>query len=227
MTYKKMLLLAALLVGLALYITKIELANDEIKIATEQPLVTYPPQAFLEVSVAGPKGNFTLVNANPKTELKKEGAAEDSLSVEDAAQWKLRDVQGGEVDRGALNTLIAALRNLKLENALTAEDTDKDLGVYGLTKPELSVEVKVAAINRTLQLGKLNEFVKKRYLKDSQSPSIYLASDELFNAASKSASDIRDHLPLKLDDAKLTKFSLETVAGKIIIERDGEKWKIA
>ena len=79
------------------------------------------------------------------------------------------------------------LRTLKLEDPLAAEDIDKDLAVYGLAKPEITVGVKAPAGEKSLLLGKLNQYVSKRYVKEASTPAIYMSSNELFTAADKPA----------------------------------------
>ncbi|NDC37510.1 MAG: DUF4340 domain-containing protein, partial [Proteobacteria bacterium] len=233
MSLRKTLLLTALLGALLLYIAKVELPKDEQKRVAERPLEKVIGASFEEITISSVKGVFTLLNATPRNGGAADETEENTLSEVESAQWSIKGIKDSHLDRAALNAMVSAIRALALENPLPAEETDSDLSVYGLAKPELRIAVRWresagAQIERVYELGKLNEYVSKRYLKDAANPTVYLASNELFSAIDKEAADLRDATPVKLETPTIQTLSIRPAKAEevTLVQREGE-WSIA
>lgn len=233
MSIRKTLLLTFLLGALLIYIAKVELVKDEDKRAAERPLENIAAVALEEIEISNAKGAFALVNAEPKAPAKNPEAGDQTLSTEESSKWSIKGIKDSRLDRGALNALIAAVRGVALENALPPEETEQDLSVYGLSKPELVVGVRGknaagALIEHTYELGKLNEYVSKRYLKDAAQRSVYLAPNDLYVAVNKEASELRNPTPLSLEIIATQRLTVTPKVGAgFSLEQHEGVWRIA
>jgi hypothetical protein len=233
MSLRKIAIFAVVLGILLLYISKVELVKDEQKRVGERPLEKLAAVALEEIEISNAKGSFALVNAAPKAAATKGESADLSLTADETAQWSIKGIQDSWLDRGSLNALISALRSVALENPLAPEDTEADLAVYGLAKPEVTLAVRAkdasgASVKRTYELGKLNEYVSKRYLKDAASATVYLSSNDLFLAANKESSELRNATPVQMESGAIHKLIVRPKGdpGFTLEQHDGV-WKIA
>lgn len=221
MTPAKILGLAAVLLGLVLYIVKIELPGEKKKAAETLLLkeVTGPQLKRIEIEKGGEK--FAFKNPSPAmTRSEDESAGYAALKG-----WELEGVEGAMLDQGALNTLVSALLGLKLESPLDPADLEKDLSVYGLASPELRVKVESTEGAREVLLGKMSDYVHNRYAKQADSDALYLIPEELYTAASKSRDDFRDRSPIGFDLFDASAVTIEAVGGKkTVLAKEGEKW---
>jgi len=233
MSMRRIVLLLVVLGALLLYITKVEMVKDEAKRAAERPLERVAATAIAEVTISSAKGAFTLINSNPRSDQSAQPLGDASLSDDQSKQWSLRGVPDSRLDRGALNAMLSAIRSIILENPLAPEEIEGNLAVYGLAQPELSIAVTSKTSDGSLvehryELGKLNEYVSKRYIKVAAAPTVYLVPNDLFLAANKDAADLRDVTPVDLDTGALRRLTVRsTAAGGFTLERDDGVWRIS
>ena len=232
MSFKRIVIGAFICAALILYITKVELTKDDEMRSRQQPLIAAAPKAFSRIEVSSASNKYALINSNPDPDSKVPPGGDASLSASEVAKWSIEGIADSGLDRGALNNLIAALRAVKLDNELPAGEVESDLSVYGLKDPGVSVSVTLKGAadvesRKVFQIGKLNEYVKKRYIKESSSPAIYLINDDLLSATDKKVDDLRDKTPIEFDSTDLTSLRISPTAGQemVLIQKDGV-WSI-
>jgi hypothetical protein len=127
---------------------------------------------------------------------------------------------GSDIDEAVVQAVVSNLASATLKDPLPKDDQDPDLSVYGLDKPELSITVDVGGVSKSLQFGKLSEFLHQRYIKSSASSSIYMTDETLFNAAGKPRDSFRSHSPLKSKQGEnIQTISLSSSEGSFSVER--------
>lgn len=232
MSFKKIVIGALICAALLLYITKVELAKDDEVRSRQQPLIEHSPRAISRIEVRSASNHYALVNSAPDPDAEVAPGGDVSLSASEVAKWSIEGVSDSVLDRGAVNNLIAALRAVKLENELPASEVEADLSVYGLKEPGVSVSVTLkkpadVEFTRVFQLGKLNEYIQKRYIKEASSSGIYLINDDLVTATDKKSDDFRDKTPVEFDSTELRSLRVSPASGQeiLLIQRDGE-WDI-
>ena len=227
MSIRKTLILACVLLAAVAYILRVEVPKTEAKRTAGMPFANLQKEAVQSIEIRTPAEAFTLKNPDPKPAHDPE-AQVASIDVDSLKKWEFADLPGSELDRTALNALLTSLMGLNLDEALPSEDIDSNLAVYGLAEPGLILTVQDTSGSKTLQFGKQNEYVSKRYVKRADSPSIYLVSEGLFSTATKGKDNFRNRTPVAFIDGDLKSLSITDSRGVLTrLEMDDAfQWKI-
>jgi|GEM_PF-1424266 len=228
MSWKKTFVLALILIGVLVYIFKVELPSGEKREKEKQVLSGLSKTQLESIEISRKGVTFTLKNLD--FDPRKAAAGKDATPApgESAQRWTLLGVEGAEVDKANLNSLLNALVELKVDKPLAKDELSPDLAVYGLSEPE--VKLKVAAGEGVIPLskieldwGKRNEYLSQRYLKvtreeESGAPSsdIYLVSETLFYAANKDKADFRKRNPIDITVGDIQRIDLRSKESGVI-----------
>ena len=226
MSLKKTLVLALLLLIFAAYILKIQIPAFQ-EAQTKDLIFKDLQAARLEsLEIIRPQDSFKLKN----TAFQDNQAAienDPKVNVRSYDEWQLDDLPGAKIETVLINSLITSIRDLKLDDKLPKEDIEADLSIYGLQDPALVIRLRGQS-EREITLGKINQYLNKRYLKLSQDENIYLISEGLYSAADKSRQDFRAKTPLNFMDSNLESIELIKSESKIKLTRDEDrKWQIS
>lgn len=236
MNLKKTLALACILLAAIFYIKKVELPHQQ-EIANKGAVLTdlsIAQARSIEVIKQQPAGtpaaadqkelNFTLVNSKPHdgvvpTPVPAGGSRVDS-TVETAKLWHLDGVEGGGLDPAVLTGFVNALKDLKADGPLPADQVGNDLSVFGLKDPALKINVKVDDKNSVqLSVGSENQYLSKRYLQISGDNGIYMIPSLSFTSLNKNRDDFRNKTPVSFFDADIKTVELEGEKGKVTVEQ--------
>jgi hypothetical protein len=246
MSLKKTFFLSLLLALAGGYIYYVELPAGEKKEKQDQLFSAVTESRIAELAVQRGQDSFVLKNLKPETEVVSDRADPEGAESTDGApskaksstgkgsQWQLGDIQGAQLDDGALTSLTSAVLGLKVGEALPTEDVDKDLSVYGLTSPELELKVRSVSkegspLNLDLRFGKKNEYVKLRYMQvkdlseaSDAAPRVCLVPEALFLSANRAATDFRKKTFVSFLDSELKKVSFDSNFGKLSLDAQPE-----
>ncbi len=227
MNIRKTLILACVLIAAIIYILKVEIPRDEAKSAEGKLFASVQKEALQSIGIRTPQESFTLKNLDPQPP-KASDAQVASVDLDALKKWEVAEVPGSELDRPALNALLTALMALELDEPLPEKDLDSNLGVYGLAEPALTLTIQEGANSRTLQFGKQNEYVSKRYVKRADSDKIYLVNEGLYSAATKGRDNFRNHTPVAFIDGDLKTLSITDARSAVtkLAMNDSFQWSM-
>jgi len=229
MSLKKSFALLLILTLLGVYIYKVELPREEQKLKSQNLLPGVSKEELASIEITNSKGSFTLINSgagNSATGQDKSTTITEQLEASALSSWQFADLKDADIDRGALNSLLSLLLELKLDKSIPADQLD-ELSVYGLDKTEVTIKTSNAGKYFELKIGKKNEYVGKRYLQVTGNPAVYLVPDSLYLAANKPRTDFRSRTPLDFTDADLVSFAIHSSTQKLKVDSlSAAKWQI-
>ncbi len=228
MNLKKTAFLALILAALSSYIYWVEIAGDKEKQRTEALLPELKKESIQKISLKNDKGEFALINNDVKSSPQKITEKKDGLSSDAlGATWGIEGVKGSTLDSGALGTLLNALLETKLASQIPESEVEKDLSIYGLASPALSLTVAYDGGATVLSLGKKNEFVSKQYASVKGRPEIFLIAQTLGMSGDKSKNDFRDKTPFRFTDFDLASITFKSETGTYtFLQGEDGKWKL-
>lgn len=211
MNLKKTLFLAIVLTLAFIYILKVEMPAEEAEQVKDFAFKNLSGKEIDDITISRKGNSWKLHNLDAH-----------NLSAIENGRWEVDGIRGSDLDAGALNSIISALKDLKLENQLPKEDLDSDLSVYGLDKPEIKIKLNYHGTSTEISLGKMNDYISRRYLRLSGNQNIYLVNDTLYTAANKELSELRDKTPLNFFDKDLKSISIKFQGSKEIRLKQAE-----
>ncbi len=215
MSFKKSLILAIVLLLTLLYLVKVDMPAREESMKKGLVFKDLKQTEISSIEITGTGDSIHLKNLNYKKD-------EDSN-----INWIFTDIKDATVEPAALNSLVISLKELDLSTSLPKEDLDTDLNVYGLKTPELSVKLKIDDKDKKIDIGKLNQFVDKRYLKISSEADVFLTTSTLYEAANKKLIDFRDKTPLDFKDNDLKSIELKNEFAELKFQKNEDSnWLI-
>ncbi|MFM1849071.1 MAG: hypothetical protein RL417_2545 [Pseudomonadota bacterium] len=227
MNLRKTFLAAAVLGGLLLYIRLVELPREEVKLLTTQPYSGVSPQQFVEIQIRRGGETFRFINTEPVTSTDGMPTPDPlaAASVDRSKSWRLADVGGGALDKGAINSVLNSLVGLTLGEPLPRKELDTDPAVYGLKEPGVTLSVKRGDDVREIRFGLLNEYVAKRYVGIGEE--IFLVADGLFTAVDKERTQFRNRNPIDFADSDVAAVTLRSPAQELRFESDDSyRWQL-
>lgn len=224
MNIRKTIALGVVLLVAVFYLLKVNQPQRRLTLESNRPLSESSVRDFSRVRVEQAENSspFALVRAQatvPKIEVG---------GVESARSWTLQEFPGAAIDEGGLNSVLTSLRSLSLEGPLNEKKLSKDLSVYGLNQPRLTIIAESSAGERVeVSFGKKSEYLQQRYVMVSGRTGVYLVDEGTFAILNKSSKDIRSKTPLTLVESDVREFSLDSKAGHVEVAQPtvGE-WRV-
>ena len=221
---KKIVVAVVLLAAIGLYIKFYELPQIDKEESDRKLFGTITANEIGTIAITQGEDTFTLRNKEPK----KMPEPDPSAGVDDSSDeivgknavstWTLQDQPAAILDKGRVESLASAITTAQTTKSIPANELEKDLSIYGLDKPVLTITTKVGSTTRTVLFGKQNEFVSLRYAKVSGDENLYLVNDTLFEAASKKSTEFRDKTPVSFSDESVKQVAVKAGAEELIIE---------
>jgi hypothetical protein len=214
MNFRKTLLLAGVLVAAVLYLTKVS-----------------EPRRKAELEKDKLFGSVEVAQVARLSETPKEGAS-FSVVAADASQgggsWTLADLPTARLDEGVIRGLLSTLKGLAFEGPIPEAEAGKDLSIFGLDKPVLTVVLQSKdGTQREVLFGKKSEYLSKRYATVGGTPGLYLVDEPGFQALNKSRADVRAKMPIAFNTADVREVVLDSSLGKITITQPAVgEWKV-
>lgn len=219
MNVRKYLLFSVILLGLISYIAYIELPKGEVEAKKDFVLPRISKDEIRSIEIKRKAGQIVLNNL--KTDVSKPEAPGTN------PEWELSGIKGAAVDPARINSLLAALSDLKRDYTIPPAELESDLSVYGLKDPELTLKAIYTNGDTEVLFGKKNEYTRQRYFMISGSPGVFLGSDTVFSSSDKSAEDFRDRNPLSFSDSKIKALTVALGDSHLRAEADeNRRWKL-
>ena len=141
--------------------------------------------------------------------------------------WIITKPVGTTADQTAATNLARAIADCQITK--TVEDKADSLAPFGLDKPQVTVTV-TDTKGKTLpglQVGKVTPVGFSAYLKYTDKPAIMLTSSAFPSGMNKTVDQMRDRelMSFKVDDVQKLVIAHDD-GSELVIERDGDKWKI-
>lgn len=141
--------------------------------------------------------------------------------------WMITAPMGAKADQTAANNLARAIADCEITK--TVEEKADDLAPFGLTKPQVTITI-TDTKGKTLPglvVGKNTPVGFSSYLKYADKPEIMLTSSAFSSGMNKTADQMRDRelMSFKVDDVQKLVIAHDD-GSQVVIERDGDKWKI-
>jgi hypothetical protein len=166
----------------------------------DKRIVPFEDKDVKDLEITAPKMSYSLDKAGGK--------------------WNLATPTAMAADEGAVNRILAAIRNLRA-NSIPSEES-KDLAKYGLDAPKATVGMTLTTGNArlSLMLGQKGEGPeKKTYAKRGESPWIAEVPNTIIDDLDKPISDLRDKTVLPLDRDKVGALVIESPTVQIRLEK--------
>lgn len=233
MSLKKSAILAVLLVGLLVYIMRVV---EPAKEAEKQEKLIFRDLAKDKITllhVVSKNGEYNLEQIAAAEPTPKTSEADDSLDqpvISEGGKWQLVGAENAPIDQAKVASIVAAITNLSSEGAIAAEDIDKDQKLYGLSEPEMTIELKTSSKNYTIKFGKENAYVGKRYVSiEPDGPALMMAPDSLLVTAGVKVDQVKSKSPIMFPDTEVKSIEIKAKKESVKVERvaQGDKsWKV-
>lgn len=170
--------------------------------------------------------NKTTSDSAPQDSLEEGGDTASKPS--ELKGWGFSSLKGATVDSTALSSLISTLGGLNLGDAIESSEVDKDLSVYGLLKPQLTVSVKQTGKDPIeLAFGKKNDYLGQRYVKANAREGVYLVDDSTFITLNKGMVELREKTPVQFEDPDVRTVEFTTPDSKVLLtQRTVGEWLV-
>jgi hypothetical protein len=173
-----------------------------------------------------PATTILTVNKDDLTrvEIKKKGA-DPIVLVKDNDSWRITAPKQLAVDQEAIATLTSAASTLTAQRVV--EEKANDLGQYGLTEPDLEVDLtsKDGAVHKLL-FGDDTPTGGAVYARLDNDPRVVTLASITKTNFNKDLVDVRDKRLLTLEADKLTRLELKTKSQDIEFDHDNNQWQI-
>lgn len=142
--------------------------------------------------------------------------------------WRITEPLSIAADSQGVARLLNSVRNTSLNRVV--EDSAADLTIFGLDKPQLTLELFLASTDSSLKLVMGNKNPTKSYIYASNASRprrVILLNSWVLSDLNKSADDLRDKQVLHLDKDLVKKITVEERgSGKLALGKSENTWQI-
>lgn len=164
------------------------------------------------------------------TETTKRGATAFRPSKNPDQQWVLSIPPGAPTDAAAVSRLLGAVTALKSPMSIEEGEVG-DLANYGLSAPEVSLEVEGSFGKRRISYGKKMQITGRRYLSLEGDKRVYLVDEALYSILTQPFERLRETRPIKFDRNTIQSIAVRRSTGdtvefkKDVETRDDKIWR--
>ena len=208
MKTKTTVILLIALIALGAYVYFYEIKGGEARKKEKEAaaqLVSFKTDSVKQVTLIRPSGNFHF------------------QAVRQDEEWKIVQPVQSEGDKFAIEGLINAVVNSRVERVV-AEDTS-DLKDFGLKPPQALVILQEKSGKKdTIAVGNKNPTDTFLYIHRDHLPKVELTSTSLSYQITKGLFDFRDKTVLPFDKGKVVKVEIWGPTSHFVIEKSGDDW---
>ncbi|MEJ5349008.1 MAG: DUF4340 domain-containing protein [Desulfosoma sp.] len=158
--------------------------------------------------------------------LEAEGKPRVHLVKKDGT-WVLEEPLDTEADQGAVDTLVHVL--VELEKSREVDTAAKDVALYGLAAPHLTVRFRSADTWHRLRFGSQNPSGESRYAVKEDENAVFLVAAGQVQGLSKTPEDLRRRDLLTFDDDNIEGLKVSWADGRRVElvreEKNKETWR--
>lgn len=137
--------------------------------------------------------------------------------------WDLVLPPAVRADHFTVDGLVSELRNLSMSSVVSDSKTEK--AKYGLTSPELTIELSDPTSSQSLVFGSKEEKGGNYYAMNSQLEPIFTLSSGVLGQFEKQPADLRDKDLFAFTQFDVSRIDITTPAGHHVLELHGKDWK--
>lgn len=184
-----------------------------------------PTEATTKASDTTPK-ILTLKEGDiSKIEIKKKGSEEVALDKNASGKWQITAPKALAADQDSVSSMVSTLSSLNSDRLV--EDKASDLNQYGLTQPNLEIDVTAKDSKRTkLLIGDDTPTGSGAFAKLEGDPRVFTMASYNKTSIDKSANDLRDKRLLTADFDKLSRVEVITKQQDLEFARNKQEWQI-
>jgi len=143
--------------------------------------------------------------------------------VKEGKDWQLEQPLKDRADALAVNSLLAALSQLRLNRDLGPE---KDLKPFGLDQPPLVVTFKVGDKSHTLNVGKKSPGGQGYYATRDQDPRVLLIDTSAKETLDRPLADLRNRALFNFVAEQVKALKVKTGSTQVVLEKKDGTWTL-
>ena len=137
--------------------------------------------------------------------------------------WDLELPPAVRADRFTVEGLISSLRGLTMQSI--ASDEKKNLGNYGLSSPELRVDLSGPGGTQTLLLGKKDKEGERYFAANSALDSVFTLGSDFRTQFEKDAADLREKDLFTFSNFEVKHLEVDSPKGHQVFDQQKNQWK--
>jgi hypothetical protein len=141
------------------------------------------------------------------------------------SEWQILKPRPLRADGGQVELLLGALKGIKMDPSVPAEDAKKDAAAFASGAPTAEVKVTDAAGTQQLQVRKNKD--KNYYAKSSAVEGVYKIQPESGESFDKGLEDFRNKKVFDFGWNELSRIEVREGAKQAVYQKSGEKWMSA
>ncbi len=137
--------------------------------------------------------------------------------------WDLVLPPAVRADRFTVEGLISSLRGLTMQSI--ASDEKKNLGSYGLSSPELRVDLSGPGVTQILLLGKKDKEGDRYFAANSALDSVFTLGSDFRTQFEKDAADLREKDLFTFSNFEVKHLEVDSPKGHQVFDQQKNQWK--
>src|SRR5436189_1147545 len=211
MNWRSTIVLAAIALGVFVYLKFFELKQPGIEEARRQAqnVVNFDRDKI---------DGIIILNGDEKIELRRRDN-----------RWRLETPIKDQADDSLIENLLSDLGNWQKEGTISAKEIDADkskLNEYGLNKPRLRLKLLGQDRPPEILFGKDAALEGKMYVRLGDSKETFLAGQSIKKDIDKKPEEFRDRKLTDLNTAQVSRLVLKTPAGEMELQKKSDHWDI-
>jgi len=150
------------------------------------------------------------------------------LAKNEDGRWQIRAPLQMQADQSAVTNLVNAITGAEM--ARTIEKPSRDLSLYGLDEPTVTIRLhlKDGTDSPTLIVGKETPIGFKAYVQKEGDPNVYLTTGAFHSGVRREVRDLRDKTIMAFTDDEVESITLKREAARtVVLRRDPQGiWSI-
>jgi hypothetical protein len=169
---------------------------------------------------------FTGVNADAVEEVRITRASGDATTLRKIDKaWRIVTPIDAAADQSEATNTASNLATADIQSVV--DEKPKDLAVFGLATPRITVAFKAGSQTGTLLIGDKNPTGSDLYAKLPDSPRVFLVSGYLEGTFDKSTFQLRDKKLLTFDREKVDRIDVVSGTATVSVVRQSDAWNVA
>jgi len=157
--------------------------------------------------------------------LKKNGAEQVGLERDNAGKWKIVSPTPLPADASSVSSLLGTFSSLNSQRVV--EEKATDLSTYGLSSPQLEVDLtQKDKKTQKLLLGDNTPAGNGMYAKLDSDPRVFVIAGYEKTSIDKGPNDLRDKRLVTLEEEKISQVELASKKQDVTFGRNKDEWQI-
>jgi hypothetical protein len=216
MNLRTALIMAILLVAGSAYIYQTEFKKQEISAKDTETVIFagVEKSSIQKIGISSAKGSIQIEKEG-FTPATARGATAFKPREDTEPGWVLFMPPGAPTDAAAVNRLLGAITALKSTTQIDEHEVG-DLSDFGLSSPEIILEIEGGFGKRKIFYGKRMQITGRRYLSIDGDKKLYLVDESLYSLLSQPFDKLRDSKPIRFETESVKSVSVRRASGDTV-----------